>query len=133
VAANARRRASGAPHGNVGSGTEYVELAEAPNRHARLLLVVAAAAVVGCAIATWWQVQRSLDGNVLSHFYQFLWPLYAGYIVYLWRRLRRGANSLIGREEGPAPDPVRDDDDEEVRAHNRYLAGKKADAQRRGH
>jgi hypothetical protein len=97
-----------------------------------MLLLLVAAGVVGCALATWWQVERSLGGNVLSHFYQVLWPLYGGYIVYLWWRLRRGANSLVGREEGPAPDPVRDGDDEEVRAHNRYLAAKRADAQRRG-
>lgn len=110
---------------------EYGGIRESVRQHAAMLVVVVILAVAGCAIAAWWQVERSLNGNVLSHFYQFLWPLYGGYIMYLWRRLRRGANSLRGREEGPAPDPVRSEDDQEQQAYNRYLAGKRADALRR--
>lgn len=106
--------------------------ARASRRTRRRLALAAALTVAGCAAATWWQVQRALHGNLLSDFYSGLWPLYGGYVIYMWWRLRRGATSLAGR--GPRPDPVPPpgESDEELRAYNRYLAGKRVDAQRRG-
>ncbi|MGH3223456.1 MAG: hypothetical protein ACRDPY_33015, partial [Streptosporangiaceae bacterium] len=107
-------------------------LAETARRHPGWLALTAVLTVAGCAGATWWQVRRALDGNLLSDFYAFMWPAYGCYVIYLWLRLRRGATSLAG--PGPQPDPVRqpDENDEELRAYNRYLAGKRVDAQRRG-
>lgn len=101
-------------------------------RHRGWLTLVAVLMVAGCAGATWWQVRRALDGNLLSDFYAFMWPVYGCYVIYLWLRLWRGATSLAGC--GPRPDPVPqpDESDEELRVYNRYLAGKRADAQRQG-
>ncbi|MGH3397557.1 MAG: hypothetical protein ACRDPO_22975 [Streptosporangiaceae bacterium] len=102
------------------------------DRHRGWLTLVVVLTVAGCGGATWWQVRRALDGNLLSDFYAFMWPVYGCYVIYLWLRLRCDATSLVGR--GPRPDPVPqpDESDEELLAYNRYLAGKRADAQRRG-
>lgn len=100
-------------------------------QHSRALTVVALLTVAGCAAGTWWQVERALDGNLLSKFYEFLWPFYGCYVIYVWRRLGRGANTLIGHEAAADPEP--EAEDLELLAYNRYLATKRADAQRRGH
>lgn len=109
-------------------------LAQSARRHGRLLTLVVVAMVAGCGVGTWWQVERALGGNLPSDVYAFLWPLYACYVVYVWLRLRRGATTLIGRApRTPDPDPEHGDEraDEALAAYNRYLAGKRADAQRR--
>lgn len=105
-------------------------IADSVVRHARWLTLVVLLTAVGCAAATWWQVRRALDGNLLSHFYAFLWPIYGCYVLFLWNRLRHGATSLLHDRAGPTSDPQPQEDDEELRAYNRYLAGKRADAQR---
>ncbi|HEX7163766.1 MAG TPA: hypothetical protein VF223_21315 [Trebonia sp.] len=96
------------------------------------LALAAVVTVAGCAGATWWQVQRALHGNLLSDFYSALWPVYGCYVIFLWSRLRRGFTSPA--DGGPRPEPATqpDEGDEELRAYNRYLADKRADAQRRG-
>lgn len=96
------------------------------------LALAAAVTVAGCAFATWWQVQRALQGNLLSDFYSAMWPMYGGYVIFLWSRLHRGITSPAGRGTRAAPATQPDEGDEELRAYNRYLAGKRADAQRRG-
>lgn len=107
-------------------------MAQPGQRHRGWLALVAVLMVAGCAGATWWQVGRALDGNLLSDFYAFMWPMYGCYVIYLWLRLRCGATSSAGRGPRPDPGPQPDDSDEELRAYNRYLAGKRTDAQRRG-
>ena len=106
--------------------------ARADGRHQGWLTLAAVLAVAGCAGATWWQVQRALRGNLLSDFYAVMWPIYGCYVIFLWSRLRRGATSLAGGGARPDQVPQPDEGDEELRAYNRYLAGKRADAQRRG-
>lgn len=103
---------------------------ESARRHGRALTLVVLLTVAGCAAGTWWQVQRALDGNLLSDLYSFLWPFYGGYVVYVWLRLRRGATTLIGTGTDAEPEP--EQHDEELESYNRYLAAKRADAQRRG-
>lgn len=107
-------------------------IVEAARQHMAWLTLVAVLMVVGCAGATWWQVQRALDGNLLSDFYSFMWPGYGCYVIYLWMQLRRDATSPAARGTRPDPVPRPGESDEELRAYNRYLAGKRADAQRRG-
>lgn len=106
--------------------------ARAARRHRRWLTLVAVLMVAGCAGATWWQVRRAVHGNLLSDFYAALWPIYGGYVIYLWQRLRRDATSLAGHGARPQPVPQPLERDEELLAYNLYLAGKRADAQRRG-
>lgn len=40
-----------------------------------------------CLAATYWQVERALGGNGLSWAYVFEWPFFAGYALFMWRRL----------------------------------------------
>lgn len=103
-----------------------------PRRHRMWLALAAGLTVAGCAGATWWQARRALSGNLLSDFYAFMWPVYGGYVIYLWRRLRSDATSPAARGPRPDPAPRPDECDEELRAYNRYLAGKRADATHRG-
>lgn len=42
-----------------------------------------------CALAFYVEVRRALGGNTLSWAYVVEWPLFAAYIVYMWRRLLR--------------------------------------------
>ncbi|MGH3281175.1 MAG: hypothetical protein ACRDNW_18855 [Trebonia sp.] len=101
-------------------------------RRQRAWLTLAAVFVVaGCGFATWWQAQRALHGNLLSDFYAVMWPMYGCYAIYLWSRLCRGVTTLVGASPRPTPITHLDESDEETRAYNRYLAGKRADAQRR--
>jgi hypothetical protein len=68
------------------------------------LLVFAA----GCAFATWWQARRALDGNGLSWFYTFEWPVFIGIAVAAWWHLihesaEDRAARLREREEAVSP------------------------------
>lgn len=120
-----------------GSRPPHIDESEAPQatRRQRAWLTLAAVGMVaGCGFATWWQAERALHGNLLSDFYAVMWPMYGCYIIYLWSRLCRGVTSLAsGARPVPATQPEEhpEEADEELRAYNRYLAGKRADAQRR--
>ena len=50
--------------------------------HFEVLIVVAA-----CVAATTWQASRALDGNGLSWFYTFEWPVFAGIALAAWWHL----------------------------------------------
>ena len=80
----------------------------------------------------WWQVTRAVGGNTLSWAYVFEWPIFAGYVVYMWWRLLHEERSAPG---SPAPPPssaagagagpravTDEEEDEELAAYNRYLA-----------
>jgi hypothetical protein len=54
---------------------------------ALLLHLVLLVFATGCAIATWWQARRALDGNGLSWFYTFEWPVFIGIAVAAWWHL----------------------------------------------
>ncbi len=98
----------------------------------------------GCLAMGWWQVTRAADGNALSYGYMFQWPVFAGFVVFLWWRevqlaRRQDAPAEPGEEAGEqerlpgAPvtvgRPVRvavpqavPEDDPELAAYNDYLA-----------
>jgi hypothetical protein len=106
-----------------------------------------------------WQLHRALSGNGLSWAYTFEWPLFAVFAVVFWVktirdefRIRRGeipdpravaieeAESLpngvagavqaVGAVQAPGPAPGEDEDDE-LRAYNAYLA--RLNAEVKGH
>jgi hypothetical protein len=67
-------------------------------RHVLALVLVAGFLALG-----WWQFSRATDGNSLSWGYTFEWPVFAGFVVFLWFRevqlARRGAAPA---EDAPA-------------------------------
>ena len=103
------------------------------------------AAVVGMLWLGLWQFRRAESGNALSWGYTFEWPVFAGFVVFLWvreiqheRRKREapgapsaetperlpGAPVTVGR---PVRVPTRaaapaTDDDPELAAYNDYLS-----------
>ena len=92
------------------------------------MTLLAAVLVVTFLCLCVWQVGRALGGNTLSWAYVFEWPLFAGYVIYMWWRLRH-------EDDPPGPggdaDPValrrRQQEDEAMAEYNRYLAQLAAD------
>lgn len=48
-----------------------------------LMVVVVVAFLALCV----WQVRRAESGNTLSYAYAFEWPIFAGYVVFMWWQL----------------------------------------------
>jgi hypothetical protein len=99
--------------------------------------VLAVALVAGFLALGWWQIGRAAAGNGLSWAYAFEWPVFAGFVVFIWvrevRQARRGDAAPQVEKPKPATAvrrPVRtarpaigyDDGDGELAAYNRYLA-----------
>jgi DNA-binding transcriptional regulator of glucitol operon len=93
--------------------------------HVAVLVVVVAFLRLG-----WWQVQRAAAGNLLSYGYAVQWPVFAGFVVFVWIKEMRSARraeptTKPSAERAPTPrtGPAYDDsDDAELAAYNRYLA-----------
>lgn len=106
---------------------------------------------VGCLLLGWWQFSRAADGNSISWGYMFQWPVFGGFVVFIWWReiqLARGkaageppatpeeptpvsrvpaapgAPITLGRPVRVAARPAGDGDgsDPELDAYNDYLA-----------
>lgn len=74
--------------------------------------VVALGLVGGFLALGWWQYSRASEGNTLSWAYTFEWPVFAGFVVFLWVRevqeeRRRATRTASDREVGG---PVAPDD-----------------------
>ena len=92
--------------------------------------------VPGCLAAAWWQVHVALAGDSLGWVYSIEWPIFAAFGVYLWwfvihddpadatrrRFLRRAHVESVGVQLDPAQRRVIENEDEELRAYNDYLA-----------
>ena len=77
--------------------------------------LIAAEAICVSAFAL--EVHRAVSGNSLSWAYVFEWPIFAGYAVYLSRKL------LKEERFGPQPSspPAPEDSDSRLAAYNEYL------------
>jgi DNA-binding transcriptional regulator of glucitol operon len=103
--------------------------------------VLAATLVVGFLALGWWQIGRAASGNLLSYAYAVEWPVFAGFVVFVWvkevrreRAARAAAGSAPGSVVTPGAPPLRstrparagpaydDSDDDQLAAYNRYLA-----------
>src|SRR3954468_22147396 len=105
--------------------------------------VLALVLTAGCLALGWWQFSRASAGNGLSWGYTFEWPVFAGFVVFLWYREVQLARRPPGDDDeaGPRPErlpgsavtvgrPVRVvvqapaslDEDPELDAYNDYLA-----------
>lgn len=80
-------------------------------RHLAAFALVAAFLALG-----WWQISRAAAGNALSWAYAVEWPVFAGFVVFLWfREVRRtlapehaeSAESVPYPESAPRPDGER--------------------------
>ncbi len=101
----------------------------------RKIALAATVAVLfpGFLVLGWWQLDRALSGNTLSWVYTFEWPLFAVYLVYVWRRLLRDehrpdelttsdAAEGAGRAAPSRQEAGDGEEDEELAAYNEYLA-----------
>jgi DNA-binding transcriptional regulator of glucitol operon len=103
-------------------------------RHALAVVLVLAFLALG-----WWQFTRASGGNALSWGYTFEWPVFAGFVVFLWWREvqheRRGPEAPAEPEPEPVDGrvivrrPVRvpvaagaAEDDPALAAYNDYLS-----------
>lgn len=65
---------------------------------------VALALVLGFLALGWWQISRAAAGNALSWAYAVEWPVFAGFVVFLWsREVRRTLRGAPGGRLSPAP------------------------------
>ncbi|MCW2136333.1 hypothetical protein [Actinoplanes cyaneus] len=77
-------------------------------RHLLALVLTA-----GCLGLGWWQFSRATGGNSLSWGYMFEWPVFAGFVVFIWIReiqlfRRRSAPGADESGQEPVAEPVRD-------------------------
>lgn len=100
-------------------------------RHALAVVLIG-----GCLALGVWQFLRATGGNTLSWAYVFEWPLFAGFVGWMWLRAARDDLSRARGEDPyeavrpapltprrpPAPVTVDDGDDPQLAAYNRYLA-----------
>jgi DNA-binding transcriptional regulator of glucitol operon len=75
-------------------------------RHLAAIVLVAGFLALG-----WWQFHRASGGNTLSWGYTFEWPVFAGFVVFMWVREiqheRRGPQSPVPMDAEPAAQPQR--------------------------
>ncbi|MGC4893045.1 hypothetical protein [Micromonospora sp. DT31] len=76
-------------------------------RHVAMVVLV-----VGCLGMGWWQVTRAAGGNAISFGYAIEWPVFAGFVVFVWWREVRQAlratpadPSADARSVVPSTDP----------------------------
>ncbi|GAA0922824.1 hypothetical protein [Virgisporangium aurantiacum] len=100
--------------------------------------VLAATLVVAFLGLGWWQIGRAASGNLLSYAYAVEWPVFAGFVIFVWvkevRRERSAHGSSRSSFVDEQPPPLRanrparvgpgydDGNDEQLAAYNRYLA-----------
>jgi DNA-binding transcriptional regulator of glucitol operon len=68
-------------------------------RHVAMVVLV-----VGFLGLGWWQVTRAAEGNALSFGYAIEWPVFAGFVVFVWwREVRHTLRGTRGTGSAPAP------------------------------
>ncbi|WP_089158360.1 hypothetical protein [Micromonospora sp. NBS 11-29] len=68
-------------------------------RHVAMVVLV-----VGFLGLGWWQVTRAAGGNALSFGYAIEWPVFAGFVVFVWwREVRQALRAGSERPAVPAP------------------------------
>ncbi|NES16798.1 MULTISPECIES: hypothetical protein [Micromonospora] len=68
-------------------------------RHVAMVVLV-----VGFLGLGWWQVTRAAGGNSLSFGYAIEWPVFAGFVIFVWwREVRHTLRGTPGQPAAPAP------------------------------
>ncbi|WP_208760885.1 hypothetical protein [Micromonospora orduensis] len=76
-------------------------------RHVAMVVLV-----VGFLGLGWWQISRATAGNSLSWGYAVEWPVFAGFVVYVWwrevklARRRAQGDAVADSAEVPAVEPA---------------------------
>ncbi|RAO19036.1 hypothetical protein GUI43_00710 [Micromonospora noduli] len=70
-------------------------------RHVAMVVLV-----VGFLGLGWWQISRATAGNSLSWGYAVEWPIFAGFVVYVWWREVKLARRKAAEADAPAADPA---------------------------
>jgi hypothetical protein len=100
-------------------------------RRVRRLNLTALVTIPACLAAGAFELSRALGGNQLSWVYAAEWPVIAGYVIYMWRRLvrepARGDDGTPSPSRGearaePGPEGAARVADPELAAWRDYLA-----------
>lgn len=99
-------------------------------RHVAMVMLV-----VGFLGLGWWQVTRAAGGNTLSFGYAIEWPVFAGFVVFVWwREVRHTLRGTPAPADAPPAvrrpvrvsrvpaAPVDGADDGDLADYNRYLS-----------
>jgi len=70
-----------------------------------------------CVLGLTVEYLRARSGNTLSWAYVFEWPFFAGYAVYMWRKLLRAEAGEPARSDHLTPDVM----DPALETYNEYL------------
>ncbi|MFI6264637.1 hypothetical protein [Micromonospora sp. NPDC051006] len=71
-------------------------------RHVATVVLVVAFLGLG-----WWQISRAASGNTLSWAYAFEWPIFAGFVVFVWwRELRHTLRGDVAPTEPADAEPA---------------------------
>jgi hypothetical protein len=66
--------------------------------------VAMAALVAGFLGLGWWQVTRAAGGNTLSFGYALEWPVFAGFVIFVWwREVRHTLRGAPAEPDTPTP------------------------------
>ncbi|HEY8534614.1 MAG TPA: hypothetical protein VIL44_12245 [Micromonospora sp.] len=105
-----------------------------------IALHVVTVVLVGTFLALgWWQINRAVSGNLQSWAYALEWPVFAGFVLFVWfrevrQRWRNAPPPTPTSEPAPASgyrrpirvhrplQPVDGEADPELAEYNRYLA-----------
>ncbi|MEU4793380.1 hypothetical protein ACFWRG_29330 [Micromonospora tulbaghiae] len=70
-------------------------------RHVAMVVLVA-----GCLGMGWWQVTRAAGGNAISFGYAIEWPVFAGFVIFVWwrevRQTLRAADPAAAEDTAPS-------------------------------
>ncbi len=75
-----------------------------------------------CILAFYVEFRRATGGNTLSWAYVVEWPIFALYIIYMWRRLLREENMPAPPIDGPGEVPDEPDGPALVAMNNYFRA-----------
>ncbi|MDG4756361.1 hypothetical protein [Micromonospora sp. WMMD710] len=70
-------------------------------RHVAMVVLV-----VGFLGLGWWQISRATAGNSLSWGYAVEWPIFAGFVVYVWWREVKLARRRAAEPDAPPAAPA---------------------------
>ncbi|MGV9767522.1 hypothetical protein [Micromonospora tulbaghiae] len=68
-------------------------------RHVAMVVLAA-----GCLGMGWWQVTRAAGGNAISFGYAIEWPVFAGFVIFVWWREVRHTLRATGPAASADPD-----------------------------